>query len=58
MPIQQLAHHHDEAGRAETALERARLDKGMLHRIEVVALAQPLDGGDAFAIHQLAEIQA
>ena len=37
---------HDHAGGAEAALERLRIEKGLLHRVQLVAVGQPLDGGD------------
>src|ERR1017187_1642809 len=50
--IQQLLHHHDEAGRAEAALEGARLDKGFLNRIEFLARCQSFDGFHPSAVGQ------
>src|SRR5215470_10767740 len=35
--VEQLLGHQDEPGRAEAALERALLDEGLLHRIEIAA---------------------
>src|SRR5207248_4931124 len=41
---------HDLARRAVAALERVLLDEGLLHRMQLVAGGQPLDGGDLAAL--------
>src|SRR5262249_18712783 len=48
--VQQLARHQNESGRAEAALERARLDEGLLDRIELLAVREPLDRLEARAV--------
>lgn len=37
---------HDHAGGAEAALERLRIQEGLLHRVKLTVLRQPLDGRD------------
>src|SRR5262249_55638001 len=48
--VQQLARHQNEAGRAEAALERARLDEGLLDRIELLAIREAFDRLEARAV--------
>src|ERR1700757_1164565 len=40
---------HDLARRAVAALERILVDEGLLHRMQSVALGEPLDGGYVLA---------
>ena len=40
---EQVGGRDDEPGRAEAALDRARLDERALHRVQLVPLGQPLD---------------
>src|SRR5690606_35434552 len=42
----QLDRTHDHARRAEAALEPLVLAKRLLHRMQLVAFGEPLDGGD------------
>src|SRR6266516_2288242 len=55
---EELMGHQHEAGRAEAALERARLYEGLLDRRQASARIQMLDRGDAFSIHADAKIKA
>src|SRR6202040_2223771 len=48
--FQQLARHQNEARRAEAALERAGFDEGLLHRVELRAVRNALDGLDASTV--------
>ncbi len=41
---------HDHAGGAEAALETLRVEKGALHRMQLVALSKPFDGCDLAAV--------
>ncbi len=43
---EQGAEAHDLAGGAVAALEAISLDEGFLQRVQIVAVADPLDGGD------------
>ena len=43
MGIDELGRHQNEAGRAVTALESARLDEGFLHRAERSVAGEMLD---------------
>ena len=54
MLVEQLRHHHDEAGRAIATLEGARLDKGLLHGTELAACVEAFDGRDLGAIDETA----
>jgi hypothetical protein len=37
---------HDHAGGAEAALKGLRIEKGLLHRVQLAAEREPFDGGD------------
>ena len=37
---------HDHAGRAEAALERLGVEEGLLHRVQLAVLREPLDRRD------------
>src|SRR5262245_54009693 len=41
---------HDHAGRAETALQAVILAEGLLHRMQLAVLREPLDRGDVRAL--------
>src|SRR6266567_8215375 len=45
-PVEQIDRHHDHSGRAEPTLKSVVLAKCRLHRVEIVAFGQALDGGD------------
>src|SRR6185437_5094375 len=49
---------HQEAGRAEAALQAVMVHERLLHRMQVIALRQPLDGADLFAVSLHGEHQA
>jgi hypothetical protein len=55
--IEQLARHQDEARRAEAALKGARFDEGFLHRIELAAVRETLDGFEAGAVGEYGQEQ-
>src|SRR5262249_5841877 len=46
LALEHAYRQHQEARRAEAALQTVVLDEGLLHRVELVALRQPLDGAD------------
>src|SRR5262249_47202877 len=48
----------DQAGSAEPALHRTRLDERLLHRVELLAVGQPLDRDDRAALGLAARDQA
>ena len=48
---QQIDRAHDHARRAEAALQAVMLAEGFLHRMQLVALGEALDRGDARAVH-------
>src|SRR4026207_291814 len=48
--LEKRAAGHQHARRAEAALQRVLLGKAFLDRMELAALLQPLDGGDAAAV--------
>src|SRR5664280_2454710 len=54
---QRLRHQH-EARRAIAALERAALDKGLLHRVELARRGQVLDGDHIGAVEKDRESKA
>src|SRR5262249_49241314 len=56
--LKQLMSHENKAGRAETALEGARIDEGLLHRRKLTSGIEMLDGGDALSINLDSEIEA
>ena len=37
---------HDHAGAAESALKARRIEKGLLHRVQLAVAREPFDGGD------------
>ena len=43
-------HRHDEAGRAEAALRRIRIEQGLLCRMQPVAVGDALDRQDGRAV--------
>ena len=49
-PREQIGGRDDQARRAEPALHRARLDERLLHRVEVVAVGEPLDRRHVVAV--------
>src|SRR6266849_9584241 len=57
MAVEQLLRHQHEAGRAEAALEGALLDEGLLHRIELSARVEMLDGRHLGAVDEGGEIE-
>jgi hypothetical protein len=56
--LEQLARHHDEARRAETALEPGLIEKSLLDRIERVAVGEALDRFHLAAVEKRREQQA
>src|ERR1700727_170260 len=62
--IVERRHSHDHAGRAEAALETLRIEKSLLHRMQVARLPESLDrrhrtarraeGWDQAGVHRLA----
>src|SRR5665811_983252 len=44
--LEQVMGGDDQPGGAEAALDRAGLEEGLLHRVQLVAVAQALDGHD------------
>ena len=50
-PLEQVGDGDDEPGRAEAALDGTRFDERRLHRMQVVAPGETLDGDDLVAIH-------
>jgi hypothetical protein len=57
MLVQQLGRHHDEAGGAVAALERARLDERLLHRTEPIRGIEAFDGRHLGAVDEQGEIE-
>src|SRR5690606_24038557 len=51
-------HRHDEARRAERALETGFVEDGLLHRMELLAIGEPLDRGDLAAAYLVGEHRA
>ncbi len=47
---QEVGRGDDEAGRAEPALDRARIGERLLHGMEVAVLGEPFDGDDLVAL--------
>src|SRR6516225_8503711 len=56
--VEQLLDHQYEAGGAETALEGAVLDEGLLDRIEIAVPVEGFDGLDPGAVGEGGEIEA
>src|SRR5262245_1608674 len=46
LPVQEVRDRDDEPGRAEPALDRARLDERLLHGMQGIATGQTLDRAD------------
>src|SRR5258706_4635802 len=55
---EQRLSRHDLFRGAEAALPPVVLDEGLLDRVELVALGQPLDGEDLLAVHPDRELAA
>src|SRR5437762_3538628 len=55
--VEQLFCHQHETRRAEAALERAGLNKGLLHRIEPAVASEVLDGQNLGAIGERCEVK-
>ena len=49
---------HQEAGRAEAALQAVVVHKGLLHRMQLIAIGQAFDGPDLFTVRLHGEHQA
>src|SRR5581483_6084134 len=47
---EQVAGRHHEPGRAEAALDGARLDERLLHRVELAVAREPLDRHDVVPV--------
>src|SRR5262245_59229231 len=50
VPLEELVGRHDHPGRAEAALEPVLLPEGVLDRMELPVLGEPLDGEDVGAV--------
>src|SRR6185369_13997152 len=51
MFLEQTHARHDEARRAEPAHERVLVTKGLLHRVQPIAIGQPVDRTDLLALY-------
>ncbi len=58
LPFVQGRGGHQEAGRAEAALEALRVQEPLLHRVQFAVLGQPLDGGHGPALGAYGRVQA
>src|SRR5215470_7389261 len=56
--LQRIGGQHQEARRAEAALQRMMRDEGALQRMQVVGRAEPFDGADVLALRLYCEHQA
>src|SRR3954453_21177843 len=56
--LQRVYRKHQEAGRAEAALERMMGDEGLLHGVQFVAVGETFDRSDALALRLDREHQA
>ena len=58
LALEHAGREHQEARRAEAALQPVMLDEGALQRMQLVALREPLDGADRLAVGLHREHQA
>src|SRR3954465_4260105 len=56
--LQRIYRKHQEAGRAEAALERMMGDEGLLHGVQFVAVCETFDRSDTLALRLDREHQA